>query len=63
MARTPDICRPFAAATGDRRPAHRCLADAAADAGRTIAALAATPDGARRLSLLAAAVEERLELA
>jgi hypothetical protein len=60
LARTPDVCRPFAAAMGDRRPARRCVVDAAADAGRTLAALAATPDGARRLAMLAAAIEDRL---
>ncbi len=60
LARTPDVCRPFAAATGDRRPARRCIADGPADAARTLAALAATPEGARRLDLLAAAIEARL---
>jgi hypothetical protein len=60
LARTPDVCRPFAAAMGDRRPARRCVADGPADAARTLAALAATPDGARRLDLLAAAIEARL---
>ncbi len=45
---------------GDRRSARRCAADAAADAGRSLAALAATPDGARRLAVLAAAIEYRL---
>jgi hypothetical protein len=45
---------------GDRRPARRCLADGPADAAQALAALAATPDGARRLDLLAAAIEARL---
>ena len=60
LARTPDVCRPFAAAMGDRRPARRCLADYPADARRTLAALAASPDGAERLARLAAAIESRL---
>ena len=46
---------------GDRRPARRCLADYRADRARScIRSLAATPDGARRLSLLARAVAARL---
>ena len=36
LARTPDVCRPFAAAMGDRRPARSCLADSPADARRKI---------------------------
>ena len=60
LARTPDVCRPFAAAMGDRRPARQCLAEYPADARRTLADLAASPDGARRLALLAAAIEARL---
>jgi hypothetical protein len=60
LARTPDVCRPLAAAMGDRRPARRCLADGPADAAQTLAALVATPDGARRLDLLAAAIEARI---
>ncbi len=60
LARAPDVCRPFAAAMGDRRPARRCAADAPADAARTLAAIAAAPDGARRIGLLAAAIEARL---
>ena len=36
LARTPDVCRPFAAAMGDRRSAHRCVADGPADAARTL---------------------------
>ncbi len=60
LARTPDVCRPFAAAMGDRRSARRCIADGPADAAWTIAAMAATPDGSRRLELLAAAIEARL---
>ena len=60
LARTPDVCRPFAAAIGDRRPARRCLADYPADTRRTLTALAATPEGARRLVLRAAAIEARL---
>jgi hypothetical protein len=62
LARTPDVCRPFAAAMGDHRSASRCIAEGPADAARTLAALAATPDGARRLELLAAAIEARLRL-
>ena len=54
------VCRPFAAAIGDRRPARQVLADGRADAAETVAALAGTPDGRRRLSALAAAIEERL---
>ncbi len=60
LARTPDVCRPFAAAMGDRRPARHCVADGPADAARTLAALAAAPDGALQLNLLAAAIEARL---
>jgi hypothetical protein len=59
LARTPDVCRPFAAVMGDRRSACRCLADGPCDAGWTLAALAATPDGAQRLDLLAAAISCR----
>ncbi len=59
LARTPDVCRPFAAAMGDRRSASRCIADGPADAARTLAALAETPDGAQRLALLAAAISCR----
>ena len=44
---------------GDRSPARQCLADNPADARRTLAALAASPEGARRLALLAAAIEAR----
>jgi hypothetical protein len=62
LARTPDVCRPFAAAMGDRRSARSCIADGSADAARTLAALAATPDGALRLELLAAAIDARLGL-
>jgi hypothetical protein len=69
LSRTPDVCRPFAAAMGDRRSEsarrsarRRCIADGPADAARTLAALAATPDGARRLKLLAASIEARLLL-
>ena len=60
LARTPDVCRPFAAAMGDRRPARQCAVDAAADSRWTVAALAATPDGMLRLALLAVAMEDRL---
>jgi hypothetical protein len=61
LARTPDVCRPFAAAMGDRRPARACLSEYRADqAHGRIRSLAATPDGARRLSLLARAVASRL---
>ncbi len=59
LARTPDVCRPFAAAMGDRRPARRCLTDGPANAARTLAALAATPEGAQRLDLLAATISCR----
>ncbi len=62
LASTPDVCRPFAAAMGDRRSACRCIAESSADAGRTLASLAVTPDGAQRLELLAAAIEARLLL-
>ena len=60
LAHYPHLCRPFAAAIGDRRPARQVLADGRADAAETIAALASTPDGRRRLTALAAAIEERL---
>ena len=61
LARTPDVCRPFAAAMGDRRPARRCLAEYRTDRARGgVRDLASTPDGARRLSLLARAVAARL---
>ncbi len=64
LASTPDVCRPFAAAMGDRRPARRCLAEYRADRARSsIRSLAATPDGARRLALLARAVAGRLAAA
>jgi hypothetical protein len=59
LARTPDVCRPFAAAMGDRRLARRCLTDGPADAARTLAALAATPEGAQQLDLLAATISCR----
>ncbi len=59
LARTPDVCRPFAAAMGDCRPARHCIADGPADAAWTITALAATPNGAHRLDLLAAAISCR----
>ena len=46
---------------GDRRPARRCLAEYRADLARGgVRDLASTPDGARRLSLLAGAVAARL---
>ena len=35
LARTPEVCRPFAADMGDRRPALQCLAEYRADARRT----------------------------
>ncbi len=60
LAHYPHLCRPFAAALGDIRPARQVLADGRADAAETVAALAGTPDGRRRLSALAAAIEERL---
>jgi hypothetical protein len=44
---------------GDRRSARRCIVDGPADAARTLAALAATPDGAQQLDLLAAAISYR----
>ncbi len=64
LARTPDVCRPFAATMGDRRPARRVLAEYPADRARGgVRDFAATPDGARRLSLLACAVAARLAAA
>ena len=48
MARTPDVCRPFAAAMGDRRPARQCVAEFPADRARTLAAMAADGEGAGR---------------
>ena len=60
LAATPHVCRPFADAMGDRRPARRCLAQYPEDRARSLAGLAATVDGARRLGLLARAVAARL---
>ena len=45
---------------GDRRPARQCVAEYAADRARTLAAMAADGEGARRLELLARAILERL---
>ncbi len=59
LASTPDVCRPFAAAMGDRRSARQCIADGPADAARSLAALAATTDSAQQLDLLAAAISCR----
>ena len=60
LAASPDVCRPLAAAMGDLRPAARLLADYPADRARTAAAVAACPEGARRLARLASAVAVRL---
>ena len=59
LARVPELCRPFYAAVGDRRPASRIRADFDADRARPLAALAATPDGRRAADLLAAAIRAR----
>ncbi len=50
MGNTPDFCSPFAAALGNSLFARRCITNGPTNAGRTLAALAATP-------LLAAAIE------
>ena len=63
LAATPDVCRPFAAAIGDRRPASLCLAQYAVDRALTLSRFAATADGAQRLALLARAIAIRLAAA
>ena len=59
LAATPELCRPFAAAMGDRRSAARVRADFDADRSRPLAALCTTPEGRRAADMLAAAIRER----
>ncbi len=60
LARAPDLCRPFAAALGDRRPAAAVLAAHPAERAAPLAALAAAPEGRRAAEALAAAIRGRL---
>ncbi len=60
LLHSPELCRPFAAALGDRRPAAACLAAFRAEAAAPLAALGATGEGRRRAEALAAAIRARL---
>ena len=60
LAHTPDLCRPFAAALGDRRPAAAVLAAFPAAAATPLSSLAETLDGRRAAEALAGAIRGRL---
>ena len=59
LARTPELCRPFAAVMGDLRPAAQVRADFDTDRSLPLAALSSTTEGRRALDLLAAALRSR----
>ena len=60
LANSPDLCRPFAAALGDCRPAAAVLAAFPCESAVSLAALAATTEGRRTAEALAAAIRVRL---
>ena len=60
LAHSPDLCRPFAAALGDRRPAAAVLAAFPGESAAPLAALAATTEGRWTAEALAAAIRVRL---
>ena len=60
LAHTPDFCRSFAAALGDRRPAAAVLAAFPAAAATPLSSLADTPAGQRAAEALAGAMRGRL---
>ena len=59
----PALCRPLAAAMGDRRPAVRCLADSAVDRAAGLAGAARRCGGSGVADRLAAAVTARFAAA
>jgi len=59
----PHFCRPLAGDMGDYRSAKHALAGAAADRAETMASLAASPAGSRRLSALAKRLAARFAAA
>ena len=60
LAHTPGLCRPFAAALGDRLPAAAVLAAFPAAAATPLSSLADTPEGQRAAEALAGAIRGRL---
>jgi hypothetical protein len=63
LAAAPELCRPFAAAMGDRRTAAQCLADYDIDRAAGLAGLGATDGGRRAAERLAVAVAARFATA